>query len=68
MNYMVYPVKRQIIVNTRSDKTFRGILWSKRFGYLVLKNAELLKAGGETVALDGELVIFKDNVDFLQIL
>lgn len=62
-----YPVCRQVIVNTRTDKAFRGVLWRKRGGYLVLRNAELLKPKGETVPIDGEVVILADNVDFLQV-
>jgi hypothetical protein len=62
-----YPVCRQVIVNTRTDKAFRGVLWQKRGGYLVLRNAELLKLKGETVPIDGEVVILADNVDFLQV-
>ena len=67
MNNMFYPVKKSVIVNTKSDRSFRGILWRKSWGYLVLKNAEMLKAKGETVLMDGELVIPAANVDFIQV-
>jgi small nuclear ribonucleoprotein (snRNP)-like protein len=62
-----YPVLQQIIVNTRSDRTFRGVLWRKRRGYLVLRNAEMLRGKGETVPMDGEVVIPAANVDFIQV-
>jgi small nuclear ribonucleoprotein (snRNP)-like protein len=62
-----YPCLRRVIVNTRSDKAFRGVLWARRGGYLVLRNAELLKPKGETVAVDGEVVIEAANVDFIQV-
>jgi len=57
-----------VVVNTKTDRAFRGVLWRRRRGYLVLRNAELVKAGGETVAMDGEVVIDADNVDFMQVL
>ena len=63
-----YPTLRRVIVNLKSDKSFRGILWRKRGGYLVLREAELLKGRGETVHMDGEVVIESSNVDFLQVL
>ena len=63
----MYPTKRQVIVNTKTDRAFRGILWRKRWRYLVLRNAELLKPRGETVRMDGEIVIDRDNVDFIQV-
>jgi len=68
MRFQRYPTKRRVVVNTRTDRAFRGILWRKCWGYLVLRNAELVKPGGETVRMDGELMIEGDNVDFLQVL
>jgi len=63
-----YPVLRQIIVNTRArDESFRGVLWQKRRGYLVLRNAEMLRGKGEVVPMVGELVIPADNVNFIQV-
>lgn len=63
-----YPICREVIVNTKSDRTFRGVLWRRRWGYLVLRNAEMLKGRGEAVAMDGELVIDASNVDFIQVI
>ncbi|HRU06816.1 MAG TPA: hypothetical protein P5137_13690 [Candidatus Brocadiia bacterium] len=63
-----YPELRQMVVNTKTGHAFRGVLWRRRRGYLVLRNAEMLRPGGEAVAMDGELVIERENVDFLQVL
>lgn len=63
-----YLMLRQVIVNTKSDKAFRGVLWRKRWGYLVLKDVALLKAGGEILHVDGEVVLPAENVDFIQVL
>jgi small nuclear ribonucleoprotein (snRNP)-like protein len=65
--YLLYPVKRRVIVNTKTDLTFRGMLWRRRWGYLVLRNAEMLKGRGETVPVTGEVVIERSNVDFIQV-
>ena len=63
-----YPILQQVIVNTRArDESFRGVLWRKRRGYLVLRNAEMLRGKGEVVPMDGELVIPADNVNFIQV-
>jgi len=62
-----YPTLRRVIVNTKTDRAFRGMLWRKARGYLVLRNAELLKPKGETAALDGEIMIESSNVDFIQV-
>jgi small nuclear ribonucleoprotein (snRNP)-like protein len=63
-----YPTKRMVIVNTKTDRAFRGVLWRRAWGYLVLRNAEMLKSKGETVAMDGEVVIESANVDFMQVI
>ena len=63
-----YPTLRRVIVNLKTERAFRGVLWRKRWGYLVLRNAELLKPRGERVAIDGEVVIERANVDFVQVL
>jgi len=62
-----YPVLERVIVNTKTDRTFRGVLWQKRRGYLVLRSAEMLRGKGETVPMDGEVVIPAENVDFIQV-
>lgn len=62
-----YPELRQIIVNTKTDRAFRGLLWEKRRRILVLRSVEIVKPGGDVVKVDGEVVIERDNVDFIQV-
>lgn len=62
-----YPVLRTVIVNTKTDRAFRGVLWDRKGEFLVLRNAELLKGKGETAPIDGETVIPVANVDFMQV-
>lgn len=63
-----YPTLRRVVVNTKTDRAFRGVLWRRRGGYLVLRNAEMLRAKGETTPIDGEVMIEAENVDFVQVL
>lgn len=62
--------KRLVMVNMKTGRAFRGIVWS--WGILsetmVLKKAEVIRAGGEVVNMDGELILFKRDVDFVQVL
>ncbi len=55
-----------VIVNLKTDKAFRGILWSQHGDLLVLRNVTLLDRGQET-PVDGEVVVERSNVDFLQV-
>lgn len=61
-------IRRRVLVNVRTDKAFRGIMWAKRGPLLVLKDVELLEAGRPPVHIDGEVVVERSNVDFVQVL
>jgi hypothetical protein len=62
-----YPVLKRVIVNTKTGTVIRGLLWQRRGGYLVLKEAELLEPKAKPLAMDGEAAIPEGNVDFLQV-
>jgi hypothetical protein len=60
-------VRKRVVVNLQ-DKAFRGVLWAKRGPLLVLRDAELLEAGREPQAVDGEIVVERSRVEFMQVL
>jgi hypothetical protein len=64
-----YPVLRETIVNLKGGTVFRGVVWGRRGGYLVLRNARMLRADGQAagVGVDGEVAVPEANVDFLQV-
>jgi hypothetical protein len=59
---------RSVIVNLKDDPTtaIRGVLWSTRGPWCTFKDASLLRAGPPT-PVDGEIVIHRDNIAFLQV-
>jgi small nuclear ribonucleoprotein (snRNP)-like protein len=59
-------LRKRVIVNTKTDKAFQGTLWAQRGPLLVLKGADLLE-GGRVTQMDGEVVIERNNVDFVQV-
>lgn len=63
-----YPTLRQVIVNTKTDKAFRGVLWRRKRGYLVLRSVSLLRPREAALAIDGEVLIEAANIDFLQVI
>jgi hypothetical protein len=56
-----------VIVNL-ADKAFSGVLWAKRGPLLVLRDVELLEAGRASQPVDGEVVIERSKVEFMQVL
>lgn len=59
--------RRTAIVNTKTDQAFRGVLWKVRGRLIVLRNAQIY-TGGESKPVDGEVVLDRSNVDFIQII
>jgi hypothetical protein len=63
------PLLHRVIVNLKSDSStaLRGVLWT-RGPWLTLRQAELLRAGQPPTPIDGEAVVHRANVAFLQVL
>jgi hypothetical protein len=64
--YRRTAVHRRVIVNF-SDKAFDAILWAQRGPLLVLREARLLQPGAEPVQMDGEVVVERSRVEFIQV-
>lgn len=60
-------VRKTVVVNL-DDKAFRGVLWAKRGPLLVLRGVELLEAARVPQPVDGEVVIERRRVQFIQVL
>lgn len=60
-------LRRRVVVNL-ADKAFSGVLWAKRGPLLVLRDVELLEAGRQPQRVDGEVVIERSRVEFMQVL
>lgn len=58
---------KTVIVNTKTEKAFRGVLVGQTGSVLRLRQASLLEAGSPApVPLDGDVLIDVENVDFVQ--
>lgn len=57
---------RTVIVHTRTDRSFKGVLAAVHADGLVLRDAQLV--GESEDVLDGSIFILRPNVDFMQVL
>lgn len=57
----------KVLVNMRSGQAFSGVVYRALRDLLVLKNAVLLVERGEPKPLDGEVVLDRTQVDFIQV-
>lgn len=60
-------VRKKVIVNLHSSRAFVGILWAQRGPLLVLRNATMHDAGAPPSSVDGEVVIERGQVEFIQV-
>lgn len=61
-------ISRQVSVSTKTGKAIAGVLVYQRGPLLILKDARLLEAGRAPVGLDGDVLIERSNVDFVQVI
>lgn len=61
---------RAVLVNLISDDetALRGVLWSSRGPWLTLKDVSMVKQNLPLKPMDGDAVIHRSNVAFLQVL
>lgn len=59
-------VRQHVVVNT-AERAFAGILWAQRGPLLVLRNVEIHEPGAKPQAVDGEVVVERSRVEFIQI-
>lgn len=57
---------RHVIVNTTFDEVFSGVLWKSRGPYLVLRDTSMLQKSGPPITVDGEVIIDRQKVAFMQ--
>lgn len=59
---------RMVILNLKDDPTvaLKGLLWNASGPWLTLRQVTMLRAGQETPA-DGDVIVHRDNVSFLQV-
>lgn len=66
-----YLVKKEVVVNLKTDTSFRGIIWEDDGRYLVLVNASILQKDGgglKPVRVDGQVVVPVAEIEFVQVL
>lgn len=62
-----FPIRRTVVVNTKTGRSFRGVLYAKRGPLLVLKGAVTFD-GPTEIPVDGEAIVERANVDWIQVL
>ncbi len=60
-------VKNKVIINMKSGNAFEGILWDQAGSLIVLRHARLLSPQSPPVDVDGEVIIERSDIEFIQL-
>ncbi|HOA04101.1 MAG: hypothetical protein QG655_2589 [Actinomycetota bacterium] len=60
-------LNRKVLVSLYSGSAVSGVLTSSTSAYLILRGCVVHEAGVEPVSADGEVVVERANVDYVQI-
>jgi hypothetical protein len=62
--------RRQVIVALQEDFVVRGVLWRRSGAYLTLRDAEVISQEnpGQPLKADGEFVVHRDRVRWVQVI
>jgi hypothetical protein len=59
---------RRVVVNLDDGTSIDGMFWKRRGSILVLKNATLHQPGIDPTPMDGEVVVERARVLFIQVI
>lgn len=62
-----WPICRRVLVNLDDGRAFDGVLYDRRGPLLVLREAKLIEPGSPPVSVDGEVLIERPRVAFIQV-
>lgn len=64
--WLASATRRRIIVHTKTDQTFDGILETEYVDGVLLRSVSLVESSSKSTPLPGEVRIHRDNVAFVQ--
>lgn len=59
-------LRARVLVSLVDGKALRGVLWARRGRLLVLRDVTLIETGTPPVDMDGDVLVDRDRVEFVQ--
>lgn len=59
--------RRRVLVQMHSGRAFTGVQWRRRGRLLVLRGVEMLEPNNQPTKLDGEVVLDRGEIDYVQV-
>lgn len=64
--YRAIAISRRVVVQLKTGAAIDGILWDERGQLIVLRDGHLHNEGGSS-PMDGEVIIDRLNIDWIQV-
>lgn len=58
--------RRKVIITCKDGGSWRGVLWQSDRRMVVLRNTDRLSSSDGSVAVDGEVLLHRADIEFLQ--
>lgn len=62
-----FRLRRRVLVNLVDGSALNAVLWRRGWRLLVLRDVTLLERGAEPTAMDGEVLVDRARVAFVQV-
>ncbi|QHB37233.1 RNA binding protein [Gordonia phage Gudmit] len=62
-----YAVHQRVVINLKSGTTVIGVVTAKKRTFCIVRDAEIVEPGSHPVPADGEVLVEKAHIDYIQI-
>lgn len=67
MDILGYAVHQRVVINLKSGTAVAGVVVAKKRSFCILRDAEVVEPGGHPVRADGEILVDRCEIDYIQI-
>ena len=67
MGWRRWPIHEHVLVNLDDGRAFDGVMVGRRGPLLMLRQAQLIEPGSQPIAVDGEVIVERSRVSFIQV-
>lgn len=62
-----YAAHKRVVISLKTGLTVTGIITRHRRGYCIVRDAQIIEPGGSSAPADGEILVQRDDIDYVQI-
>lgn len=68
MGFFRHVAHRRVVVNLWSGTAIAGVVTKTRSGYCVIRDATVIESGSKPAPADGEIIVDRNQIDYIQVL